>query len=668
MAFVSRSDLKSSSENLNNNFLGPGQYLQIYDKKRINKNKVPFLSSSPRKTQKIIEEVPGPGSYCSNIVNEKKLINNELSSNLSATALYKALEGSNVFNEIDPVQIWVNGQYERLGFLSKIKRFKENNLDGIPGPGAYIKNSPLGDGIKKLNRIKKKDIYISKKPLYEDINPNKIETIPAKNHTFGFELDLNGSLVRNSDPESINKLKGDKYNSVGPGEYNTSKPQEWLKKGTSLWSKSKINKFYQTSSNFNNKTNTRNNFLNNRTSSTLYKSTEKADNTLNAANTTNYNSEQEISNFKPNINKRSKSFDGENKISKKMEVNFKMLKAKTKKMKEILFMNHTNKLFDRSYLLKSRSDDNNPGPGYYFDEKVSTGFKSKPLPEEKQVFGSNCQRFPIGETNSVGPTYYYSEKNSIDKLKRKEIKEKLLIPQLAKIKKYKPIKVEENDLPGPGSYNIENLFELKKRVHTADCNFGSAEPRFKKLSEVTNLNVPGPGAYTGLATWGIRENNNFAKIFNKPMTVNVNIRNSTFYNDNHSKKISKSKYSDSIFDKKSKDIIPPIGTYNPDHIMNLDYKVAKNCAKNSLVEAPFNITKTRPRFDYFERNRNVSCNLGPGIYFKESFKDEKQIRNPFNNGDFRFKETKLKYETGPGQYNSNSYFDWNKKTFNILYI
>ncbi len=466
MAFVYRSDLKSSFEPSKDAVLGPGQYLPIYDKKRINKNKIPFLSSSPRKTDKPIEDVPGPGSYCSNVLNQKIASQKEISSNLNSTAIYKALEANNFLGDIDPVHVWVNGQFERLGFMSKIKRFKENNLDDIPGPGAYIKYSPLSEGIKKLNRIRKKEInHPTKRSLFDNLNPYKIETIPAKNHTFGFELDLNGSLIRNSDPESSIKLKGVKHNSVGPGEYNTLRPHEWHKKGTTLWSKSKIQKFYQTSSHFKNKNNTRNNFWGNKTSSTFYKTTDKEE-MQNAANCTNYNIDKDFRNLNPNKNKTSKSFDANNddttNNSKRIEVDFKMLKAKTKKMKEVLFMNHTNKLFDRSYLLKSRGEDNNPGPGYYYDENtISGGFKAKPLPEEKQVFGSNCQRFPkaVEENSDVGPTYYYRENNSIDTLKKKELKEKLLIPQLAKIKKYKPIKVEENDIPGPGYYNIEKFYD-----------------------------------------------------------------------------------------------------------------------------------------------------------------------------------------------------------------
>lgn len=665
MAFVFRSDLKSSFDPPNDNHLGPGQYLPLFDKKKMNKNKIPFLTSSPRKTERVVLDVPGPGSYGLNIIEEKKNFHNQKDSekvNLNSTAIYRALEGSQILGEIDPVHIWVNNQQEKLGFMTKIKRFKDNSLEDIPGPGAYIKSRPNSDKTNKFTKLKKKDI---KKPLYENLNPSKVESIPAKKHTYGFELDLNGSLIRNNDPESSIKFKGEKNDSVGPGNYNTVKPEEWYKKGTSVWSKSKIKKFHFTKSNFKNYFTT-NNIINSKTSSTFYKSKEKSFMITGPEN----NSDAEIDIFISNKNKRSNSFDtNDNNNTKKLEVDMKVLKAKTKKMREVLFMNHTNKLFDRSYLLKSRGIDINPGPGYYFDEDSYAGFKGKQLSEEKQVFGSNCQRFPKIETKTdLGPAYYHQESNCIEQLKRKEIKEKLLIPQMAKIKKYKPVKVEEQEIPGPGYYNTENFFEIKRRVNTADNNFGSFEPRFKKLIDIKKINTPGPGTYTGQVDWGLRLNNNFAKIFNKPMTSNVNIRNSTFYNDSGIKKISKSKYPDSYFEKKSKDIIPPIGTYNPDQILNMEYKIAKNCAKNTLSEAPFNITKTKPRFDINNKNRSLSSNLGPGYYYKESLKAPKQIKNPFNYGDLRFKDTEPKYITNPGQYNANQYYDWNKKTFNILYV
>ncbi len=662
MAFVFRSDLKSSFEPKNDNILGPGQYLPIYDKKKINKVKVPFLSSSPRKTDKGIQDVPGPGSYITHDIQDKNFPKMDKNNQMNSTAIYRALEGSNILGEIDPVQIWVNGHYEKLGFLSKIKRFKDSINDDIPGPGSYIQINPYSDKTKKSKKLNKIENFLSKKPLFEDLNPNKIETIPAKKHIFGFDYDTIGSLIRNNDPESVVKFNGEKTDCVGPGNYNTLKPHEWFKKGTNLWSKSKTKKFSQTNTYLRNSNSNTNLFDNNKTSSTFYKS----DKGYQLTNDNNI-SDDDCDLLKKNKNKKSRSFDNNNTNQpKKIKIDVKILKDKTKKIREVLLMNHTNKLFDRSYLLKSRGEDNDPGPGYYFNE-THTAFRSKPLPEERQVFGSNCQRFPKIELISpAGPGYYHNQKNSLEKLRKKELKDKLLIPQMAKIKKYKPVKVEGKDLPGPGYYNYEDFFESKKRVNTADNNFGSLEPRFKKFSKTNNLNFPGPGTYIGLNFWGSRENNNFANIFNKPMTSNGNIRTSTFYNDN--KKPSKNKYQDSYFDKKSKDIIPPIGTYNPDHIMNLDYKIAKQCIKNTLNEAPFNITKTRPRFELNDKSRSVSSNLGPGIYYKDKNRSDRQIKNPFNAAESRFKETHPKYTTNPGQYDTSSFYDWNRKTFNILYI
>ena len=616
MAFVFRSQLKNSFNNSIDANLGPGQYLPVYQINKIPSNKTPFLSSLPRNTDnKKIEEIPGPGSYHTETLYDQIpniFLKNKKSQNFSGEAIYKALENNKLLTDLDPVQIWVNDHYEKLGFLTKTKRFNEENSP-IPGPGSYIKMRPnSGKQLKNSKEIIKKAKLINTNNLL-------IETIPAKKHLYGFDLDFNGSLVRNSDPEFSNKYKGEKNDSVGPANYTTLKPYEWHKKGTSLWSKSKTHKYF---------TLTKSKYENNQ-SKTFYKSNDKE------------KPQDNIDRFKIRI---SKSFDGDKKDYRR-EVDIKILKEKTKKTREKLLMNHTNKLFDRSYLLKTRGIDFNPGPGYYYDEKSNTGFKSHALPEEKQVFGSNCQRFPKVEVSEVrGPGYYNNEFSSVEKIKQKEFKEKILIPQMAKIKKYKPIKVEETELPGPGQYFGDHT---SIRVKTAENNnFGSTLPRFQKFSETTNSNFPGPGSYLNQSNWNPSQNNNLAKIFLKPI---LNTRRNF-----------------SIIDKKPKDQIPPIGTYNPDYIYNLDYKVAKNCAKNNLSEAPFNLTKSKPRFE--NQVKGMSTTLGPGLYFKEQIYNERQKKIPFSNGERRFRDASMKFQTSPGQYESSSYFDWNRKTFNILYV
>ena len=76
---------------------------------------------------------------------------------MNSTAIYRALESSNILGDIDPVHIWVNGQYEKMGFLSKIKRFKENYHEDNPGPGAYLKDRPFTEQTtKNWNNPRKK--------------------------------------------------------------------------------------------------------------------------------------------------------------------------------------------------------------------------------------------------------------------------------------------------------------------------------------------------------------------------------------------------------------------------------------------------------------------------------------------------------------------------------
>ena len=58
--------------------------------------------------------------------------------------------------------------------------------------------------------------------------------------------------------------------------------------------------------------------------------------------------------------------------------------------------------------------------------------------------------------------------------------------------------------------------------------------------------------------------------------------------------------------------------------------------------------------------------LGRGIYNKSETQKFKQIYPAFKNTEKRKREAKSQNRTNPGQYDTSSFFDWNKKTFNIL--
>lgn len=649
MAFVFRSDIRKEKEINKDSNLGPGQYLPLTKPKKIKKNQFAFLSTSPRKTEKKEFDIPGPGSYNPNKTSFKGKFNSKESysnNGLNNTAIYKALEGTNMIDNLDPLQIWVNGQYEKLGFLTRSKRFdnkeskdKEDNV----GPGSYIKIDPKKNNRETFQKLVKKE-KMKTNNLHEVLNPAKIETIPAKKNLFGFDLSEKGNLIRNIDPDKNIKFAGDKKDSVGPGNYNLTNPDNWLRKGT-LWSKSKSEKYYLKKDQ---------NKLPNKKHKKILEEEEKSDlifnNRVSKSFDQNQNSQnQNNQNYNTNFDDK---FNNTSYDKKKFEVDIHTLKEKTKKMKEILFANHTNKLYDRSYLVKEKFTDESPGPGYYHDEKLFSGFIKSRKDESKQVFGSNCQRFtPFEPEDRGGPAYYYPEIPYINKIKMKEFREKFMGPQMAKIKKYKPIKIEEKIIPGPGSYSFQDIFE-KKRMNCTENNFGSKSTRFKLCeNDLNKKDVPGPGSYVGQNDWASKEKQNLAKIFRKPPTT-APIRSESI---------------NSNFVKKTKDIIPAVGTYNPDILTNMDYKVAKNCNKTTLVHAPFNLTKTRGRFEEFKKS-NMLPNLGPGVYHKEPRKEKYEGRNPFGSGEMRFKEGQVKSEASPGQYNSLTTYDWNKKTYNILYV
>jgi hypothetical protein len=779
MAFVFREELKSIFENNADKNLGPGVYFKKENEKFEKKNKIPFLASSPRIKSAKKSLNPGPGHYYEDnqfrhikedkAYNKLKRQEDQLQKEkVGINNIFKSLENENILENVDHMEFFVNDQLEKMGFLSKNKRFKEEFKFEVPGPGSYIKLKP-----KSANVLKIKKTNLKKGSLKKELKIQR-ETIPAKNHAFGFDFDDNGNLKRNPDPLENKKFRGDRANSVGPGNYEIIKPSDWKKKGTikygngideksktqnNFFSKksdviSNLNKISDINSNnnFNNYNNNYNNYnqIINRSftpeiKKNLLENTAlkekldlQKDGNLNmnlnnndkdnnmqkfASNTMMnfYNSKNDFNKTKEskkrcfsslrsafqrkrNIGKKdenssvktenfpykiydkkhfkefserlSRSFDlneynNVNNIKTETGIVLKFLKDRNKKIKEKQLLNHKNKLFDRSDLLRNKKNDYLPGPGYYLEENNLTSFKSNALPDYQQSFGSYQNRFKICKTednNNIGPGAYFKEEIKIEKEKYKINKEKIMIPQMNKIKSYKPVKIEHNINPGPGEYDPQN--NNKRRVQTAGANFGSIEPRFKKEDKILKANIPGPGSYDQQNNWNkfenIKSNNNNNKKL-KPLSANPNPR--LLAQNNEMKINSELKTEPNVQVKHIKKNFetPGVGAYNLDTIFSLEYKVAKNCSKNTIAFAPFNQTKSRPRFDIPKAQMGHPI-VGPGIYHKIEQKKLKQIYPPFKSAEKRFRQSKSQYKTNPGQYDPSSYFDWNKKSFNILYL
>jgi len=289
-------------------------------------------------------------------------------------------------------------------------------------------------------------------------------------------------------------------------------------------------------------------------------------------------------------------------------------------------------------LLEKYANQNSPGPGYYIDIYDHSAFKKDPVPEKLQKFGSGSHRFiPSHVTieGSVGPGAYFVDDINSRKMKQMNEKAKISPPFMSSGKRSDQKSVDLN--PGPASYNIE----LKKSVpENPKCIFGSSEIRLpeKKIT----MKSPGPGSYIPLEKWNKITTNDVLKMMKPKFQENVK-----------------------VFEEKDKDQgVPPVGAYKNDYINSINYKIEKKNSKFNSVNAPFLSINKRFKF------KSENDELGPGKYEIEKKLgkiNDMEFHPPFLQSDNRFKYDKNLTANGPGAYNQDSYFNWNKKSFNILY-
>ncbi len=126
MAFVFKSERMTNNNSSSTNNIGPGEYLPQTDLKIIKLNKKPFLSGVKRnKIER--NDVHGPGSY----YQDERLI-----------SYLKNIQNEKLSKQNDKVQLQLKGNniefhnnFEKLGFLTKDRRFKVINKNNNLGPG-----------------------------------------------------------------------------------------------------------------------------------------------------------------------------------------------------------------------------------------------------------------------------------------------------------------------------------------------------------------------------------------------------------------------------------------------------------------------------------------------------------------------------------------------------
>jgi len=642
MVFMSERNLDTSQTDKQNSNLGPGEYLSQSPFKKVNVNKQPFLTGSPR-SKFDFKDTPGPGAYY-----HDETHNNYL----------KNLYNEKISMQNDKINLLIKGERENLtklillmnsekkGFNIKSKRFRiVNSTNSQPGPGQYFQNTKLEKfEKKKVKKLKENEAFISKKlSIIKSSEFQKIPTIPSKDKKFGFDILNNGTLIQKQNPDMYRTFTGEKGDTVGPGSYEIEKPNNWHKTGTS-WSKFRVVRDC-------NKNLNKNDFSSSM-ATTNYSDFKKNNNNnlisgVLGSNSSDFTDRTNLNiNSKSNINNVKKSSTNK-KTNKKNVFNLKIetckINNKKKSQQPITFENIIKKV--------------TPGPGYYYDQRAFTSFKVKYVPEYKQYFGSKLARFLTNKsnaTNSLGPgDYFKEEKNKMDNNNSNKG-----APFSSSIERF-PYSEQKLDGPGPGEYDNSNQ-EQKNKIPVSDNKFGSTEIRFNNMYNLSwKSGVPGPGFYS--PDNHSNKLNKTGKNFNKRGQLFSTTKNDLEkYNYN---KINNS--SDEL-----KDSVPPIGLYNPEIVSSIDYKVKKKVyeTKNQKVAFSSSFNKRKKT----KNNIVINCensNLGPGYYYHDRKKIDNRLSPPFHLPEFKRNiRSNANIFVGPGKYDLDSYNTWNKKSFNINFV
>ncbi len=729
MAFVYKSDRILGKENSLHTDIGPGQYLPQTSIRNLKPIKHPFCSSTFRETKVKKEDVPGPGSYDYDDKYEK-FASLLLDRGNKSPSFLKSMELAASEN-IDPFTIIINKENQKdVGFLSKEKRFKEpaSLINENPGPGKYQKHEPLlliknsiKDKKKKLPKVEKGKLTLLRYDRSPG-SPNCIATIPSKFLSYGYDINDNGELVMKEDPEKDLKHKGELNDTVGPGSYDTLKSRQWFKNMVS-WEK-----LSKTSREINNKRDIliSQDLHNSAVLKDVVHNSTMIDlngngnsNNLNKSIITNLNNVNNINseNIKNNINIHVRNSNnmlnsstpaslsinpvipintGMNLFGQKAESI--IVKEKQKIEKEKVFKHIREKrqqLLDlktmkggfEDELLNKHLMKQEPGPGYYNTEMACTSFKKPNVPEKFQTFGTSSLRFQENQGYEIGPGTYFKDDQRLEKIKLKQyLNEKINFSQnqtkvREDLKKERANNYEsrmginglvnkqklrsDGSSPGPGCYEIiGNSF---KKNPASNCGqFGSIQKRFAEST--FSLETPGPGSYVGLPkSQTATISGTLHKLLVKPKKPKTD-------DESHRPDLTLfPKNGDDEDTQIEKNKQPSVGQYNSDILFSLGYKIAKNVNKFNNVNAPFNSVEKR----FLSYNRKTAANnIGPGEYYKERLTDMRHtVSNspPFNTSADRTGGNQLCNlytvgTTGPGSYNLSSYFDWNKKSYNIQYI
>ena len=607
MAIVIRSEKKLFEINNETGKIGPGEYFQdeIPIDKELEENLFPFNSSTKKTNLNIKKDNNkeiGPGYYYKNssfIKNSFSTKSNNNNINFLNYALNELMNRRKDKEKLSNNETIINN-------ITKIK------LDNITNYNEDLKT-------KCENLIKKKNIII----LPTTKTKMRVNSIPFKNDSFGYEIDNNGNvIIANKPNENYNNITFNINDKFGKKLKNKIKCIDWSKM-------SSRNMSFQKTNDYNNSNNSNNN-------------NKKSNHSISAPNEKN-EKEIEIDNINTTNTSENKS---KNNIRKNLKHSHSMCEILSKNLKSRL----SNK--NENYLNKNKENfiyenlfNVQPGPGYYYNDNDYEKYIN-PKIKLKDGFGSTEKKNKYYNNNNInlGPGSYFKTKYPIKKpnfypLSEKTNKLNFLMNNNNDINNNKFFISEINKNVGPGSYDIKSEFDKIKKSNFS----GSNEKRFNY--KIINEN-PGPGKYIQLNEWAKKEE----KIHLKEILNNFK---------------EKRKEEKNI---KNNSIIPGVGYYNPQIISSIGYKILSKENKVQSIIAPFNSCQER-----FLNKSHSSNNIfvGPGSYNNNMSSFNFKVNNSiFNNNQSKLLKEKnsIQNNIGPGSYQQFNYNDWNKKSFNVLFV
>jgi hypothetical protein len=470
------------------------------------------------------------------------------------------------------------------------------------------KNDTPGPGYYHMEeqRPRSKDMQkVARKSYDANAVVSRVSSIPFKDNSYGYNLDGKGNLVINHSPDSAFCYKGEKNDKVGPDRYNTVKPKDWIKRSID-WSKSKSER-------------------------------------CNVKKAEEQSTQQPLKEDITVIPFKKKYFKE------------KIVKDLVDRRKRILELQVN---IPKPDLAEDIVSKETPGPGYYYSEDIFSSFKSKQKEPAYQSFGTFEQRFNNYKKLEESDEFVDNKKLIIDErydqLRTKKLKEQVNFNSVfvkdMKRKRQNSASIEikkESDWKeklGPGTYE---LTQSKKPAYSNIAMFGSMEKRFVP-NKVSNEKVPGPGSYFSQNDILSNKNHTLGKLFSNTL------KKGKFKSEPIPNPI--------LTTEKKEDVTPGVGTYSPEINTSLNYKILKNVYKYNNSDIPFQSKEIR-----FKDSRDLNTKVGPGLYHKDVVKGlpEKIIKPTHQSISFK---DKLSEDLGPGSYDLGSYFEWNKKSYNILYV